>query len=278
MGSKVIVITGASDGIGASAARQLSRRGHTVVVVGRSPEKTQRVATEIGADWFTADFASLDSVRRLAAELLAAYPRIDVLANNAGGIFGRDRQATIDGNEMTFQVNYLAPFLLTQLLLDRLIASGGTVINTSSVANRLFGHINLTDLNATRSHSAQKAYGDAKLAQILFTTELDRRYRAQGVTSTAFHPGVIATGFSSDRSSPMYLIYQTPLRHLFLTSPERGAATLVHLAEGAPGVDYPTGEYFAKRRTAKRNPQGYDAELARALWDESERMLADSAG
>ncbi|AUA16664.1 putative oxidoreductase YciK [Streptomyces malaysiensis subsp. malaysiensis] len=142
---KTIVITGASDGIGAAAARQLHRSGHRVVVVGRSSHKTRAVADEIGADSYVADFTRLDEVRALAARLDAAYPRIDVLANNAGGVFG-DPARTPDGFEKTFQVNHLAPFLLTRLLMDKLLASGASVLQTSSVGARMAGKLDTDDL------------------------------------------------------------------------------------------------------------------------------------
>ena len=154
---KTIVITGASDGIGAAAARQLHRDGHQIAVVGRSPAKTRAVADELGADAFIADFTRLEEVRRLAGELDSAYPRIDVLANNAGGIFG-DRTKTVDGHEMTFQINHLAPFLLTRLLLDKLIASDASVIQTSSVGARaLAPKLNLNDLDMDANFNAMRA-------------------------------------------------------------------------------------------------------------------------
>src|SRR5512133_564318 len=179
MNERTIVITGASDGIGAAAARALGIAGDRVVIVGRSPQKTEAIAAELGVDHFVADFSRLDEVRTLASDLLKRYPRIDVLANNAGGIMG-DRELTVDGHEKTMQVNHLAPFLLTTLLMDRLLASRAAVINTSSAANR-FGRINLDDLDNERKYSANKAYGDAKLANILFTRELHRRYSASGI-------------------------------------------------------------------------------------------------
>ncbi|KFF58109.1 hypothetical protein JF66_21085, partial [Cryobacterium sp. MLB-32] len=160
MPMKTIVITGASDGVGAAAARKLHADGHTVVIVGRSPEKTQTVAGELGAKYYVADFSDLSHVRELADRLKADYPRIDILANNAGGIFG-SRNKTVDGFEKTLQVNHLAPFLLTNLLLDTLLASHASVINTSSVAARIFGKVDLDDLNNTSRYSANKAYGDA---------------------------------------------------------------------------------------------------------------------
>lgn len=273
MAGKTIVITGASDGIGREAARVLHAQGHTVIPVGRNPERTAQVAREVGSRVHLADFADLASVRELADDLLAQYGRIDVLANNAGGIFGKVRESTIDGHEMTFQVNYLAPFLLTQLLMERLIASAATIINTSSVGARLFGQLDIDDLDNERSFSATRAYGTAKLAQILHVKELDRRYRSQGIGAVAFHPGNIATSFSNAPSSPMRLIYQTPLKKLFLTSIPKGADTLVYLAEGEPGRDYAPGEYYVKRKPARTHAQADDAALARELFERSERML-----
>lgn len=277
MTARTIIITGASDGIGAAAARALGLNGDRVVIVGRSSAKTAAVAAELGADFFVADFADLAQVRTLAAELLERYPRIDVLANNAGGIMGA-RESTVDGHEKTFQVNHLAPFLLTTLLMDRLVASRASVIQTSSAANSVFGKIDLDDLNAEEKYSANKAYGDAKLANILFTTELHRRYHDAGISTAAFHPGVVATGFATSSTSIMRLVYKTPLKR-FLLTPEQGADTLVWLATAAPGVDWASGRYYEKRGIAGANRQAYDPELAAELWERSEAMIgASTAG
>jgi NAD(P)-dependent dehydrogenase (short-subunit alcohol dehydrogenase family) len=271
---RTIVITGASDGVGAAAAKRLSRSGQNVVVVGRSPQKTKAVATELGADYLLADFAELAQVRALAEELLTRYPRIDVLANNAGGLMG-ERQVTVDGHEKTFQVNHLAPFLLTTLLLDRLIESQARVVNTSSVGNKLFGHVEIDDLEAERGYRAQKAYGDAKLENILFTKELHRRYHAAGISTAAFHPGPVASNFGSESGSRLIRIaYQTPLKNVALISPEKGSDLLVWLASATPGQDWTSGEYYSGHSITKANKQAYDPELARALWDRSAAMIA----
>ncbi|MFT4111005.1 SDR family NAD(P)-dependent oxidoreductase [Propionicimonas sp.] len=272
MSGRTIVITGASDGVGAAAARQLARRGERVVIVGRSPEKTAAVARELGAPAHVADYASLAQVRRLAAELEDAYPRIDVLANNAGGIMG-PRRVTEDGNELTFQVNHLAGFLLTGLLMDRLIASEASIVQTSSMAARAFGRIDLDDLQNARRYSPQAAYGAAKLANILFTRELHRRHHADGIAAVAFHPGVVATNFAASARTPMRLAYHSPLKHLFTISPERGADQLVWLAEGVPGATWQPGLYYEKRRPARSAAQADDADLARRFWDASEQLL-----
>jgi NAD(P)-dependent dehydrogenase (short-subunit alcohol dehydrogenase family) len=198
---QTVVVTGSSSGIGAAAARRFRQLGATVAVVGRSPERTAAVAAEIGAESHLVDFSCLDDVRRLAVELLARYPRIDVLANNAGGLFF-SRQTTADGHEMTFQVNYLAPFLLTNLLLDRLAEAphGARVINTVSMFYR-WGRLNLDDVDDTRRrYSNQKAYYAAKLATVMFTLELSRRMAGTTVAASAFHPGIVATDVYRDNS------------------------------------------------------------------------------
>lgn len=271
---KTIVITGASDGIGAAAARRLHADGHRVVIVGRSPQKTQAIARELGADHYLADFSRLDDVRALAADLDAAYPRIDVLANNAGGIFG-DRAKTVDGFEKTFQVNHLAPFLLTRLLMDKLIASHATVIQTSSSGARLFGRLVLDDLDHDRDFTPQLAYGTAKLANILFTRELHTRYHDKGISTAAFHPGLVATGFATESDSFMRRIYSSRIGRAFMTGPEKAAGQLVWLAETTPGEDWTSGVYYERQKPARRvHRQATDDALARELWDRSERLLA----
>jgi NAD(P)-dependent dehydrogenase (short-subunit alcohol dehydrogenase family) len=276
MGGKTIIITGASDGIGAAAARQLSARGERVVIVGRSSEKTKKVADQLGAPHHIADFQDLQQVRSLADDLLGTYSQIDVLSNNAGGIF--TEETTKDGFDKTFQVNHLAPFLLTELLMDRLIASKASIIQTSSNAAKMFGKIDIDDLNNRRKWSANKAYGDAKLANILFTKELQRRYGKQGIAAVSFHPGGVATGFASDTSSGMRHIVRNPLgRRLLLITPEKGAETLTWRAEGTPSQTWQPAELYEKKKAwpaDKLNPQTHDANLAQQLWERSHQMLS----
>jgi NAD(P)-dependent dehydrogenase (short-subunit alcohol dehydrogenase family) len=267
---RTIVITGASDGIGAAAARTLAKAGDQVVVVGRSEEKTRAIAKELDADYFVSDFSELAQVRTLAAQLESDYPRIDVLANNAGGIMGK-RTLTVDGNESTFQINHLAPFLLTTLLMETLVASNAKVINTSSGANT-FGKLDLFDLNAEHGYSTNRAYGTGKLANILFTSELHRRFGEQGITTAAFHPGVVRTNFAAESTSPFRHAYKTLLNRFMLT-PDQGADTLLWLVNGTAGKDWISGAYYYKRALAKANPQAYDAELARRLWEQSEELV-----
>jgi NAD(P)-dependent dehydrogenase (short-subunit alcohol dehydrogenase family) len=273
--SKTIVITGSSDGIGAAAARQLHHDGHQVVVVGRSAGKTQAVASQIGADHFLADFTRLDQVRKLAAELDAAYPRIDVLANNAGGVFG-DRTKTADGFEMTFQINHLAAFLLTGLLIDKLTASGAAVIQTSSIGARLAGRLDLDDLDHDRNFGPVRAYNATKLENVLFTRELHRRYHDQGISAAAFYPGNVATSFGtkSDSRLAKFITTNPVTRRALLTTPENGADQLVWLAEGQSGEDWESGTYYEKRKPGRMNRQMLDDSLARNLWERSEQLTA----
>lgn len=270
---KTIVITGASDGIGAAASRELSRPGHRVVVVGRSETKTKAIADELGAHYFVADFSELAQVRELAARLLEQFGQINVLANNAGGIMG-DRTITIDGFEKTFQVNHLAPFLLTNLLMPALSAGEATVIQTASMAARLFAKFNIEDLQNANGYSAQKAYGNGKLANILFTSELQRRFGSQGINSVAFHPGVVGTSFAADTNSLMKLIYHGPFKNLFTVSALKGADQLIWLAQGVPAFDFEPGAYYESGKVAtKVNPLIHDASLAGSLWERSAMML-----
>lgn len=272
MSAKTIVITGASDGVGAAAAEILSARGHQIVVVGRSPSKTEAVADRIGAPYLVADFADLSQVRALAQTLAADYPRIDVLANNAGGLLGA-RQVTVDGFEKTFQVNHLAGFLLTNLLMPNLAAGRATVIQTSSVAARIFSRFDIDDLNAESSYSAQAAYGNAKLDNILFTRELQRRYGAQ-ISAVAFHPGVVGSNFGSEASLLVRLAYRTPVvKDIVTISPAKGADQLVWLAEAEPGVDFTPGEYYQKRKVARSAAAANNDEFARSLWEQSAAMV-----
>ncbi|BDV31398.1 SDR family NAD(P)-dependent oxidoreductase [Microbacterium terricola] len=267
---RTIVITGASDGIGAASARQLHDAGEQVVIVGRNQEKTDAVARSLGAESLTADFSDLAQVRELAATLRDRYPRIDVLANNAGGIFG-DRVLTGDGFETTFQVNHLAPFLLTNLLLDRLVDSGATVIQTSSAAARLFARFDIDDLQGERRYSAGAAYGNAKLANVLFTKELQRRF--DGLNPVAFHPGVIGSGFSAVPGTAMHWFYSSPLTSPMRESNEVGGSRLTWLALGTPGVDWEPGEFYAKNRVARTNRLAADPVIAKKLWDRSAEMV-----
>lgn len=280
MTPKTVVLTGASDGIGAAAARQLAASGHRLILVGRSVDKMRAVGDETGAEWFTADFARLDDVRELATKIAAAVgdTGIQVLANNAGGIFG-DRTPTVDGFEKTMQVNHLAPFLLTNLLLPQLRAGGAAIINTSSVAHRLFGRIDIDDLDNEKDFSANRAYGDAKLANVLFTKSLHAKFHDEGLTSVAFHPGTVQTNFASDSNTVMRFVYRTPLKHLFLISSEKGGDTLSWFVEGTPDKTWVSGAYYDERVLTRRvNPRIEGAALAESLWQKSAELVGIDAG
>ncbi len=273
---RTIVITGASDGIGAAAAGQLHAIGENVVVVGRNPEKTRAVAEGIGAPWHVADYADLDQVRQLAATLLERYDRIDVLANNAGGIFA-ERTLTRDGFEKTFQVNHLGGFLLTALLRERLIESRASVIQTSSIAAQRFSRFDIDDLQGERRFSSSTAYGNAKLANILFTKELARRFGGQGLNAVAFHPGAIASSFAGSARGAWHWLYTNPLAKRLLTSTDVGGSRLGWLAIGTPGVDWRSGGYYANNRPARTSPLAADPLLAARLWRASAAMVGVDA-
>ena len=271
-----VVLTGASDGIGAAAAGQLSAQGHRVLIVGRSPHKTDAVARATGAEAFVADFARLDEVRRLAGELAeAAGPGgIDVLANNAGGIFG-DRTPTPDGLELTIQVNHLAPFLLTNLLLPSLRTGGGaSVITTSSMANRVAGPLRLDLLDRPRRAAPMTPYSEAKLANILMTRRLHQRFHSEGISAVAFHPGLVRSNFASRSSSLMRLLYGSPLAPLVTITSEQSGEVLSWLITGTPGRTWTSGRYYELRRPSARvSPQADDLDLAEALWQRSAQLV-----
>ena len=271
--SKTIVITGASDGIGAAAARKLKADGHLVVVVGRDANKTKTVANEINAPYEIADFSELGQVTALAAALDSKYGKIEVLANNAGVMFGNFAK-TVDGFERTFQVNHLAPFLLTHLLHTKLLVSAATVVNTSSMTAKMWGQLDLTDLNNEINYDEKRAYGTAKLCNILFTKEFDRRFRKSGINTVAFHPGVVSTNFASDPESSFHKIYHSGGKPtMSMITPEAGADQLIWISEGEAGKDWQPGEYYDLRKPGELSEQASDLKLALQLWDESVRLL-----
>ncbi|WP_327111030.1 SDR family NAD(P)-dependent oxidoreductase [Nocardia sp. NBC_01730] len=268
---KTVVVTGASSGIGAAAAAQLAARGASVAVVGRSPERTAEVAAQVSAEPFVADFARFDDVRELAARLLARYSRIDVLANNAGGTWP-ERTVTDDGNELTFQVNHLSPFLLTNLLLERLLQSHARVVNTASMTYRT-AKLNLDTINApTGSFKQLGEYGATKLANILFTRELARRTEGTGLTTAAFHPGVVATRVYDTAPFGLRWFIRSPLSRPIFIRPDKGAEPLVYLAttENDAAIN---GRYFHRLELEPpRNKLAVDPDLAQRLWTLSEQV------
>lgn len=270
--TKTIVITGASDGIGAAAARELVRVGEKVVIVGRSPEKTKKIAKELGTDFFIADFAKLSDVRRLAEGLKKNYTTINVLANNAGGMMDPN-QVTEDGFGLAFQVNYLAPFLLTHLMLDTLVTSKASIINTSSRAHFSSGTLRFDELAHGGKYSDWAAYSSVKLLNILFTRQLAKRYNSKGISAVAFHPGVVNTSFGLDGSSLVKSLYSSRLAKTFFLTPAEGADTLVWLATHAAKKDWTPGEYYVKRKIAKTSRDAQSVTLADSVWDATMNLL-----
>ena len=271
MESKTIIITGASDGIGKAAAEELKKQGHNVIIVGRSPEKTKKVADELKVPYHLADYTKLEDVYRLSKEL-DRYDKIDVLCNNAGGVMA-DRKVTVDGFEQTFQVNVLAGFLLTRLLIDKLIKSKAVVIQTSSIATNLFGaDFDGEDFLNEKNFSPFTAYGYAKLEDVLFTRELNARYREKGLSAVAFEPGVVRTNFAAEGKGFVKLCYHSPLKYLFTITPTSSAKRLVWLANGTPDKDYISGEVYSKKKPMKVKFKD-DGTVSKRLWEFCENSL-----
>lgn len=271
MDIKNIVITGASDGIGKAAAIKLRALGHNVIIVGRSREKTEKVAKELDAPFHIADYSKLSNVVKLAKEL-NSYERIDVLCNNIGGAMG-DRTETVDGIEKTFQVNVLGGFLLTRLLTDRLCENHATVIQTSSIAANLFGaDFDGEDFQNEKNYASFKAYGYAKLDDILFTRELDRRFRDKRINAVAFEPGVVRTNFASESKGFVKFCYHSPLKYLFTITPNKSAERLVWLATGTPQKDFTCGEVYSKKKIMDLKFKDENGEVAKRLWEYCERL------
>lgn len=270
---KVMILTGASDGIGLAAARALAGQ-YDLVLLGRSPEKTKKIATELNRPYYLVDYADLTQVRKVAKQLLERYPEIHVLANNAGAVMGQ-REVTKDGFEKTFQVNHLAPFLLTSILMPALLKGRAKVIHTASASALRFGkHFDMADLQSEKDYHPERAYGNAKLGTLLFMRELDKRYGKQGIVSVAFHPGLVGTNFASDTTHIMRHFHHGPLKHLFTISPEKGAEQLIWLATAEAGKDFQAGAYYEKGKIAQKvNPLMYDERLMAQLWEKSEEFL-----
>ena len=247
MTERTIVITGASDGIGAAAAKMLSAQPDVrLVLVGRTESKIRAVAEPLGAEFHVCDYASLDQVRALAAMLAEKHPVIHVLANNAGGIFA-PRTVTADGYETTFQVNHLAGLLLTELLMPSLLAGHATVIFTASLA-AFRGNLDLADLGKEKGWTSFGAYGAGKLANIITARALQRRYSTREIAAASFHPGAVATSFGSRGGRVVKWLYESWIGKRVMLTAEQGADTLVWLATTTPGVDWRPGGYYVKRK------------------------------
>ena len=278
MQAKICLVTG---GIGFVTAHELARQGAQGVVVGRNHQKTTEMVRQIReetgnqqVEYLLADLSRLDDVRDLASEFEQRYPRLDVLVNNVGGLFTKRRE-TSEGLEMTLALNYLSPFLLTNLLLPRLKASpSARIVNVSAAAHRI-GKIHFEDLQSLHSYGGQGwlAYGQAKLASIIFTYELARRLESTNVTVNALHPGIIATNFGDEIGvgwKPLNRVLRGIFNRLALT-PDQGAQTSLYLAVSSE-VEGISGQYFSKCKTVHSSKASYDREAATRLWQVSEEL------
>ena len=272
MRGKVCVVTGATGGIGAATARGLAQRGATVLLVARDAVRGGALREEIAratgnerVHLFRADLSSRAQVRAVAREIAAAHPRVDVLVNNAGAYTFRRRES-VDGVEMQWAVNHLAPFLLTRLLMEPLRAAGAArVIAVSSEAHRL-ARLPWGDMQQRRRYFGLRAYAVTKLANILFTRELARRTAGTGITASALHPGVVATEILLGGFPPLRLFRR------FLRTHEQGASTPIFLAS-SPEAEGVTGKYWIDERPADPSPAALDDDAARRLWEWSEEMV-----
>jgi len=276
MNGKICLVTGGTNGIGKATAQALARLGATVVIVGRNAPKTAELVEEIrgasgnkNVDSLLADLSSQRDVRRLADEFKSKYAHLHVLLNNAGGFFLR-RQLSVDGIEMTFALNHLAAFLLTDLLLDTIKASApARIINVSSGAH-ISGRIEFDNLQGERDYSP-RAYDNSKLANILFTVELAHRLEGSGITVNALHPGFVATGFAKNNGKIIAALIGL-LAPLVARSPEKGAETSIYLAS-SPDVEGTTAKYFYDSHVIPAAPRATDRAVARKLWDVSAEMV-----
>jgi NAD(P)-dependent dehydrogenase (short-subunit alcohol dehydrogenase family) len=281
MAGKYVLVTGGTGGIGKATAAGLAALGARVGITGRDQRRAAAAAADIHAatgsravDIFAADMSAQAEVRRLAAQVLDIYPRLDVLVNNVGG-FWAHRHVTADGLEHTLALNHLAPFLLTNLLLDRLAASAPARIVTISSGAHAQGRLDFNDLQGERTYSGQRAYSQSKLANVMFTYQLARRLEGTGVTVTAAHPGVVATSFGTEDHAAHLGIMIRVARPLMKT-PSQGALTPIYLAS-SPEAEGVTGQYFAGRKPKTSSKASYDTAAAARLWQASAALTGMTA-
>jgi retinol dehydrogenase 14 len=282
MAGKVVLITGGTGGIGKATAIGLAALGARVGITGRDPARAEQAAADIRAasgnpavDAFAADMSSQAEVRRLAAVVLDTYPRLDVLVNNVGG-FWAHRHLTVDRLEHTFALNYLAPFLLTNLLLDRLKASAPARIVSVSSGVEATGRIDFDDLQGARKYSGEHAYNQSKLAVVMFTNELAHRLEGTRVTANALHPGMVHTNFGAEDQAGWFAIMGRVVLPM-LKTPEQGAQTSIYLAS-SPDVGGVTGKFFADRRPKTANKIAYDTNVTARLWQVSAGLVGIATG
>lgn len=275
---KVAVVTGAAQGIGEAVARRLSAESASVVLVDRSDlvHDVAKSLLEEGGDahGVTADLEQYDGAEAAVSAATERHGRLDVLVNNVGGYWAH-RHITADGLEQTFALNHLAPFLLTNLLLERLKESRPSRVVTVSSGAQAMGRIDFEDLQGEHGYNGQRAYNQSKLANVLFSYELARRTEGTGVTANALHPGVVATDFGREDAHG-WMRVMLPFVHPFMKSPEKGAATSVYLAS-SPEVAGVSGRYFIGARPRRSAPRSYDEQVARRLWDVSARLTGLSS-
>ena len=264
-----------------ATAAALAALGARVGITGRDQARAAAAAAGIRAatgnpavDVFAADMSVQAEVRRLAAQVADAYPRLDVLVNNVGG-FWAHRHVTADGLERTFALNHLASFLLTNLLLDRLTASAPARIVTVSSGAQARGRIDVDDLQGERKYSGQRAYSQSKLANVMFTYELARRLEGTGVTATVLHPGVVRTSFGAEDQAAHFAFVIRAARP-FMKTPSQGAVTPVYLAS-SPQVEGITGQYFANRKPKTSAKAACDTAAAARLWQASSDLVGLTA-
>jgi len=279
MAGRTVVVTGATSGIGKATALGLAAMGARIAITGRDADRAESVAGKIRAaggqaDVFIADLSSQAEVRSLADELLRDLPRIDVLVNNVGGYWDT-RHVTVDGLEHTFAVNHLAPFLLTNLLLDRLRQSAPARVVTVASNAQSMGSIEFDDLQDERSYSGPRAYNQSKLANVMFTYELARRLKGNAVTANALHPGLVSTSFGAEDPSVIQRLV-VPFVRPFMKEPAQGAITSIHVAS-APDLERVSGLFFTKSKPIKSSTQSYDEAAAARLWQVSADLVALSA-
>ena len=281
MAGKSVLVTGGTGGIGKATAIGLAALGARVGITGRDLARAEAAAADIRAatgsaavDVFATDLSAQAGVRRLAAQVLDTYPRLDVLVNNVGG-FWAHRHVTADGLERTFALNHLAPFLLTSLLLVRLAATAPARIVTVSSAAHAQGRLDFDDLQAERNYSGQRAYSQSKLANVMFTYELARRLEGTGVTATVCHPGVVRTSFGAEDQAAHFAIVARVARP-FMKSPAHGALTPVYLAS-SPEVEGVSRQYFANRKPTTSSKASYDTAAAARLWQDSAELAGLTA-